>query len=758
MHIARESTVTLSERFTAHAVALPWRFALAALLQVCLLVWCEVKFERPFDWSSTLAIAAARVVAVASILYGVRLYRPANHLVWWILGLRFGWSIFFSPIRNLLHGMVVLWQIDAAVGTLTYCLVAGILVARRATSKDRTLWIDVAVVSIGMLFALLSCFGLPTPTAHGYSFESMLLGVVYPCIDTVLIALCLMLEFTTVRARNGSLQLLLAAFTVVFLADISILMSYLKIITVAQSRAFVPASLSFIGLIGLAALLPSMQRIDETLTNVPKSWDLPRLMLIVGAFLLTIYRSLTWTTRGARPSPVFEGLVFAVMFLLIVIRAYLAIRAMDASHMHVEYVATHDTATNLLNRNGLSEMLSSTPKSARENSLILLRFGELREVGEMWGHEVREHLIADSATAFKSAVGADGSLARIGSSRFALLMENSRGQIDHVEQVAAKLANAAHQIPAFAKSGIMPVFDIGITHGHRTNDLEELLREAESAAIVAQSRGRGCTAFFDAAVSAREKRRYALINMLRGAVERNELKLLYQPVVDLVTRKEVSYEALLRWSTPELGPIAPDEFIPLAESSDAIESITDWVLDTACRNAVSTSAMEYSRPGYRIAVNISSRSLSAPGLTQRVSDALKRHDLPTTALCLELTERSMLDDPYGELHALQATGVSLAIDDFGTGYSNLATLTQFNANAVKLDMSLVSAMGADDTLRGVISSVLRPLRERGVKLIAEGIETQEQCAMVVNLGCEFGQGWLFGKPRAHLQESSQIPG
>jgi diguanylate cyclase (GGDEF)-like protein len=439
------------------------------------------------------------------------------------------------------------------------------------------------------------------------------------------------------------------------------------------------------------------------------------------------------------------------MFVLIVVRAYLAIRALDASHIHIEYVATHDTATNLLNENGLSEMLRRVPKTVKalENSLILLRFGELREVGEMWGHEVREHLISDSAAAFRNAVGADGSLARIGSSRFALLIENSRGQNKHVEQVAAKLANAAHQIPAFAKSGIMPVFDIGVAHSHHgSTDLGELLREAESAAAVAQSRGRGCVALFDAAVSTRDKRRYSLINMLRGAVERNELNLLYQPVVNLVTREEVSYEALLRWSTPELGTVAPDEFIPLAESSDAIESITDWVLDTACRSVA--SGIEYSNSGYRIAVNISSRSLRVPGFTRRVWATLERYSLPTAALCLELTERSLLDDPYGELRALQENGVSLAIDDFGTGYSNLATLTQFNANAVKLDMHLVHAMGSDDALRKVISSVLRPLRDRGVKLIAEGIETQAQCALVADLGCEFGQGWLFGKPRPHF--------
>jgi diguanylate cyclase len=729
--------------------SLTWKsgFALVALLQLGVIIWWLPNINHPFDRVSTIAALSARLIALGCIVYGVYRYRPAHRLIWWLLGLRFSWSIVFAPIRNLFAPSSLLWQLDAAAGTITYIVVAAVLVGRRAAARDRSLWLDVTVISLGLLFALLSSLEMPAAGTAAQSSHPLLW--VFPCIDTVLFALTLLLQFTGTRERNAALELLLAAFTVVVLADLSVLMSYLGLISPASARAFVPVSLSFIGLIGLAAIVPSMRHIGRTLEQVPRSWDLSRLLMIVGAFLLTLYRSMTWTPRNAQASPLLVGLVLAVMFLLIVLRAFLAIRALEASRKRLKHVATHDPATGLLNVAGLAEILAKHAHiEGSSHSLILVRFHELRDVGQMWGHEVADRLVTGSAASIAASAFAEGWLARVAPDRFALLMLSTSRTVQDIERIAETVAGAVRQAPLYLQAGITPVFDIGITRGQRGRSLADLLREAESAATIAHALGRGRIAHYDAAVAAREERRYSLVNSLRGAVERNELQLLYQPIVELETRAIVSYEALLRWSNPELGSISPDEFIPLAESSDAIESITDWVLETAC---LKIAAIEpRATRGYLMAVNISSRSLRMPGLTQRVMAVLARHNLPPSSLCLEITERSLTEDPHGELGALRAQGVCLAIDDFGTGYSNLATLSQLHADTVKLDMSLVRAVESDEALREVMIGLLRPLRDRGIHLVAEGIETPDQCALMAELGCQLGQGWLFGKPGPNL--------
>ena len=752
MNIASVSSNNMAVHDRPRLPRLRSEWAVVILLQILIIGFWVATRPHTFDLVTIFVGMATRAVAIFCIVRGILRYRPEQRLIWWLLAARFVWSFFFIPVRDLFISNWLWWQIDSAAGTLTYIVIAGLLVRSRAADRDRTVWIDVAVICLGMLFVMFSFLGIPVMESGGHSIDAVFAGIAFPCLDTILIALVLLLVYGGAKQRNGSLILLLTAFTIVAVADLDGMIHELGILNLTKTRTFIPLSLSFIGLIGLAALPPSMSTVGRSESNSLHSWDTSRVVLVIAAFLLTLYRFVGWSSRGPQPSPIVVGTVLAVMFVLIVLRALIAITALAASHNRVLRMATHDGPTGLLNLNGLREAYAGLAASASPDSafsLILVRFRELREIGQLWGYRVRDELLSGGAATIAAAASADSLVARVGVDRFALLSPTRGHDTSAVDQVAATVADAVRNIPSYRSSGIAPVFDIGVADAnpHHTNTLDRLLHEAESAASVSQSRGKGCIARYDVVIAAKEERQYALLNLLRGAVERNELRLVYQPIVDLATFQIVYHEALLRWTSAEHGVVPPNEFIPLAESSETIEEITDWVLDAACR--ASASAF-YGEANHYVAVNISARSLERPGLAARVRAALARHGLPASMISLEITERSLTEDPHGELHALRAEGVRLAIDDFGTGYSNLATLTRLSANIIKLDMTLVQAAGSDLALRRVIFSVLRPLRDRGMKLVAEGIETAEQRTLMAELGCHYGQGWLFGRPTLEL--------
>lgn len=734
-----------------HGATPRWLFAVVIAIDLISIGCWLATGPHTFDRLTLAMGLIARAASIICILYGMWFYRPQHRLVWWLLAARFLWSILFISTRGSLHIPWIWWLVDSAAGTLVYIVVAGILVRRRAADQDRALWIDVTVISTGLLFVLFSYLGIPLVESGPHSAATLFEGLAYPILDTVLVAFILLLAFTSVKERNGTLAILLAAFAIDAGADMSGLMAQLGMFDMGPRRTFLPISILFISLIGLAALLPSMRRIDSNEANRPMPWGVPRLTLIVTAFLITLYRLATWTSRGIRPPLLLIAAVLGVMFLLIVLRAILAVNALKASHARVHHLATHDGPTGLLNMVGLGEIYkrrSGTVSLESEHSLILVRLRELREIGQLWGHTVRDELVINSAAAIQSAIPSGGVLARAGTDRFAFLTPPQEHDATPVEHIGRRIADSLRTTQAHSSMDIIPSFDIGIASGAAPITLDALMREAESAAAVAEAHGQGCIARYDAEIALKEERQFALLNLLRGAIQRRELSVVYQPIIDISSDRTAYHEALLRWTTPEFGSVSPSEFIPLAESSHVIEDITDWVLDEACLEL--SSSLAHTSDGYRISINISARSLQRPGLTSRVKNALDRHNLPPTAICLEITERSLTEDWHGELQALRSEGVTLAIDDFGTGYSNLAMLTNLRADTVKVDVSLVRAAEIDIELRRIIRSLLVPLHERGMSLVAEGIETLEQRALMRELGCDFGQGWLFGRPQSRL--------
>jgi EAL domain-containing protein (putative c-di-GMP-specific phosphodiesterase class I) len=276
---------------------------------------------------------------------------------------------------------------------------------------------------------------------------------------------------------------------------------------------------------------------------------------------------------------------------------------------------------------------------------------------------------------------------------------------------------------------------------------EDLVRDADVAMYQAKTLGRGRFEFFDVELRERMQRRLRLEEDLRGALQNGQLWTAYQPVVDLRTGHLVAVEALLRWTHPVHGAVSPVEFIPLAEESDLINVIGNHVLRTTTREL----AERRDRHGLdlHLKVNLSVRQLDDPRLVPSVQDALDTTGLPPSALCLEVTESTLMRNPAASaevLTALRGLGVRLAIDDFGTGYSSLAQLQRLTLDTLKIDRSFVAGIGESKDAEAIVNSIIAMAHAVDLMVVAEGVETAQQLEILKSLDCDQAQGFHLGRP------------
>jgi EAL domain-containing protein (putative c-di-GMP-specific phosphodiesterase class I) len=254
---------------------------------------------------------------------------------------------------------------------------------------------------------------------------------------------------------------------------------------------------------------------------------------------------------------------------------------------------------------------------------------------------------------------------------------------------------------------------------------------------------------FDEDMRAQDTKRLATETELRSGLERDELRLFYQPVVSQEDRRVIAVEALLRWEHPARGLLAPGEFLSVAEQSGLILPIGKWALEQACLEARRWSASDHEGPAPYVRVNLSSRQLAQPDLVKTVGEVLQRTGLPPSRLGLEVTEGVLMeeaDSPVETLQALKQLGVRLLLDDFGTGYSSLSHLVSFPIDVLKIDRSFVARLGGDPRDEAILGAVLGMSRALGLTVIAEGVETEVQVGRLRALGCMFAQGYLFARP------------
>ncbi len=413
--------------------------------------------------------------------------------------------------------------------------------------------------------------------------------------------------------------------------------------------------------------------------------------------------------------------------------------------------AVHDPLTGLPNRVLFVDRLEhALARLGRQDSLAAILFLDLdhfKLVNDSLGHHVGDELLAAAAPRLKHALRGSDTVARFGGDEFGILLEDiasERDAIDTAERIAATFARP------FVLSGSehFVTTSIGIALATGGERADELIRDADAAMYRAKDRGRARYEVFDEGMRGRAIERLRMENDLRRALERDQLRLEYQPVVSLKNFSLVGVEALLRWHHPDRGEIPPSEFIPIAEENGLIDPIGRWVLENACRQAAQWYGARPDSAPLAMSVNLSAVQVARRTLPELVRAALSSSGLDPACLSLEITETVMVRDADGlkdVLHALKALGVRLVLDDFGTGYSSLSYLTRLPLDVLKVDRSFVDGLGNEPRDTAITETIIAMSRALSLDVVAEGVETTEQVNELSRLGCTLAQGFHFSR-------------
>ena len=371
-----------------------------------------------------------------------------------------------------------------------------------------------------------------------------------------------------------------------------------------------------------------------------------------------------------------------------------------------------------------------------------------RNVNDTHGHDVGDRLLVAVAARLAEAIRPEDTLARLGGDEFVAVCEDI-GDDDEAIAVADRLLAALGE-PALDEPRVQVTASAGVVMCSRAHDADTALRDADTAMYRAKGLGRGRVEVFDAATRRRLLARIKTRDELDAALERNELLLYYQPVVDLATGAVAAVEGLVRWEHPTRGLVGPHAFIPIAEETGQIRDIGRFVIEQACADAAHWNALRPHAAPLGVSVNLSPRQLGGDALVRHAQRCVAAAGLPAGQFGLEITETVLLEDNAAHLHeiaALRASGIRILLDDFGTGYASLSYLQRFDPDVLKLDRSFVAGLGANPRDTAIVSSVAGMAVALGLTLVAEGVEQREQVASLQLLRCGYGQGYFFARPQ-----------
>ncbi|PDT39009.1 bifunctional diguanylate cyclase/phosphodiesterase [Rhizobium sp. M10] len=485
----------------------------------------------------------------------------------------------------------------------------------------------------------------------------------------------------------------------------------------------------------------------------PPTFEAEYLVPIVDPMGATLGK-LVWTSRApgniayaqVRPM-VIEALGLVGLFFVVLLAiGWLAGRRLKAEENSAREEALRDRLSGLSNRDGLGlavdRFVAEARQSKRNVLLLYLDLDGFKEVNDSYGHGTGDQLIRAVAAGLKVLIPQGAVLARIGGDEFAIAFL-SDGENAAALQLSEQILDFLVDPLEIGRRVVVVGASIGIAMSPAgAIDREELVRRSDLAMYKAKEAGRARMTLYDPSMDADREQRNALELDLRIAIESGDLTLAYQPLVDAATQALTGVEALVRWNRPGHGPVSPEVFIPIAETSGLIESLGLFVLRKACETAKQW-------PELNVSVNVSPGQFRNPAFTDYVRYVLKQTEIEASRITLEITEGYMIQNPQRtrqSIERLKGLGVKVALDDFGSGFSSIGYLRQFGFDRIKIDRSLVMGVNEDKRQREMLQATVALARSLDIPVTAEGIETEGQAVAMRLFGCDCLQGYLFGKP------------
>jgi diguanylate cyclase (GGDEF)-like protein len=664
-----------------------------------------------------------------------------------------------------------------------------LLVRDRAPGRDTAGLIDAAVITVVM--ALVSWVFLMEPyvTDSSLTFTEISISVAYPLMDIVMLGV--LVRLLTLRGpRSPAYNMLVIGLMSTLVADIAY--GYVTLTSEYVPRGWMDALwLIMYVLWGVAALHPSANHISDTAEEPSGRLTRGRLILLASAALFAPGVMLySWATGSAQDLHVPEATAAtAVVFVLVLIRMGALNRQIDRhmTRLHTQgrvlraaldernalaeklrHQAFHDSLTGLSNRalflEKVQEALDGGNADGGAIAVLFIDLDDFKSINDRFGHSAGDELLTSIGQRLRGALRAGDLPARLGGDEFGLLIYNVDTE-DVARVIAQRLFSSLNAPFTIAGNSVPVKASVGVSLNLHGDTAQDLLRNADAAMYLAKHRGKDRYELFDSTRHSGILEQMKLRTDFTGAIERNELVLHYQPQVDLLTKKTIGAEALIRWNHPTRRFLFPNDFISLAEETGAIVPIGNWVLREACTQAKRWIDELAPDESFTISVNLSARQLADEDLVDSLAETLHATGLDPRNLILEMTESVLIQDEEASLERLRRLsrfGVRIAIDDFGTGYSSLTYLQRLPAEILKIDKSFIDNILEGPEEEALAHAIVRLGETLNLVTIAEGIETVQQASRLRQLGCPYGQGYYFARPMetdaltAHLLEQGVL--
>ncbi|WP_250029585.1 putative bifunctional diguanylate cyclase/phosphodiesterase [Paractinoplanes maris] len=704
--------------------------------------------------------------AVTAVLVGIRVNRPPRPAAWSLLAVAAGlgaaapvaWAL--APAVLIRPGITLY---DALFLASYPTLAAGLalLAERSGTSRWAGLTETGIVLCTGVVLAWVMLYD-PYVVDRDHPLSSPAV-VAYPFLDALVTGLAIRLIVVQARLTRPHL-IVLAATLLMVASDVRYFLQVTRDEPIEGNLLLsVGAYLGAYVLISIAALHPAGPHQDRAATvSTWRTLALHIVLVLVGPIATAYALRRDAALHELDPADLIVPLTLtAVVAVLLVVRMALATRLAEkqaatvgrslteqaALQESMRQMALHDGLTGLPHRGLLEEQLALVSAASEcRGALLLLDLDGFKDVNDRLGHTVGDELLLAVADRLRPLLGPGETLARPGGDEFAILLPAAGAA--EVKARADAVLTALRRPFDVTGHTLHVTASIGIRRLESRARADELLSDADLALYAAKAAGKDRHELFDPRLRREQADRIRMVERLREALEADEFTVHYQPIVALRSGASIGFEALVRWTPPGQPPIGPDRFIPAAEDSGLILQLGEWVLRRACAEA----GPWHRRYGTTIAVNVSPRQLAEPYFADRVRQALADSDLPPHALTIEITEGVLVRSgahaelALAHLTELRADGVRVAIDDFGTGYSSLAYLRDLPIDILKIDKSFMPNDTSDAQQAAMVRAVVDLARSLGLTTVAEGVETAHHAELLRTLGCDRGQGWLFGRP------------